>query len=258
MLKSFTRNYADNSTEAGFEFTFFCDICNDGYKSSFVQSESYGKGKLLRGLGSGASILGDLVGGRAGNLGWGADRASGVISERFDGRSPQWLKEHERAFEHSQNEARQHFHKCPNCNSYVCDACWNEVEGLCTNCAPRQEVYVAQARAQAMKRNIDDAGQNATVWQGTIESKVTICPVCGKPAGSGKFCNNCGASMDMMACPKCGAKNAPTTKFCNNCGQNLAQAPAPAVPAIPPGQCPKCGMQNAPGTKFCGGCGNQM
>ena len=28
MLKSFTRNYEDNSTEAGFQFTFYCDICN--------------------------------------------------------------------------------------------------------------------------------------------------------------------------------------------------------------------------------------
>ena len=35
MLKSFTRNYHDNSTEAGFQFTFYCDICNDGFKSSF-------------------------------------------------------------------------------------------------------------------------------------------------------------------------------------------------------------------------------
>ena len=24
MLKSFTRNYEDNSTEAGFQFTFYC------------------------------------------------------------------------------------------------------------------------------------------------------------------------------------------------------------------------------------------
>lgn len=39
--KSFTRNYQDNSTEAGFQFTFYCDICNDGYKSSFIESETY-------------------------------------------------------------------------------------------------------------------------------------------------------------------------------------------------------------------------
>jgi hypothetical protein len=43
MLQSFTRNYEDNSTDAGFQFTFYCDTCNDGYKSSFVESETYKK-----------------------------------------------------------------------------------------------------------------------------------------------------------------------------------------------------------------------
>jgi hypothetical protein len=66
MLKSFTRNYEDNSTEAGFQFTFYCDICQDGYKSSFIASETYKKGKGLRGLAQGAGILGNLIGGRAG------------------------------------------------------------------------------------------------------------------------------------------------------------------------------------------------
>ena len=255
MLKSFTRNYHDNSTDAGFEFTFYCDICNDGYKSSFVQSATANKGKLLRGLGAGASIVGGLVGGRGYSLGYAADRGVDALTGRFEGKSPEWMKEHEQAFEHAKNEAMQHFHRCPNCNQYACDQCWNEDAGLCTKCAPRQEIYVAQAHAKAMQRNIDEAGKEATVWQGEIESKVTICPVCGKPAGSGKFCNNCGASMEMKECPKCGAKNALTVKFCNNCGTNLAEA---SVPATVPGTCPNCGKQNPPGTRFCGDCGTQL
>jgi len=252
MLQAFTRNYHDNSTEAGFQFTFYCDICNDGFKSSFIESETYKKRGLMRGLGQGASILGSLVGGRAGNLGWTADRATSVMSERFHGQSPEWHKEHEKAFERAQNEVRKHFHRCPNCNNYACDQCYNEDTGLCTRCSPRQEVYVAQAHAAAMKRNIDDAGQNATVWQGNIESKTTMCPSCGKPAGSGKFCNNCGASMDLKECPQCGAKNSQAVRFCNNCGQNLAAAPAAS------GRCSACGEENPPGTRFCGGCGNKL
>ena len=252
MLTSFTRNYQDNSTDAGFQFTFYCDICNDGYKSSFIESETYKKKKGLRGLSQGVGILGSLVGGRASQFGYAAQRSGDILSQTFEGKSPEWQKEHEQAFERAKNEAMQHFHRCPGCNKYVCDHCHNEDEGLFTSCAPRQEIFVAKARAEAMKRNIQQAGAAATVWQGQIESKTTICPVCGKPAGTGKFCNNCGASMEMKTCPKCGAKNAQSLRFCNNCGSSLT-APAPAT-----GKCAACGMQNILGTKFCGGCGTKL
>jgi predicted amidophosphoribosyltransferase len=261
VLQAFTRNYRDNSTEAGFQFTFYCDVCSDGFKSSFIESETYRKRGLLRGLGSGASILGGFVGGRLSSLSHSAGRASDVLGERFEERSPEWQKEHERAFERAQNEARQHFHRCPNCNGYVCDQCFNEDAGMCTKCAPRQEVYVAQAHAKAMKRNIDEAGRNATVWQGEIESKTTICPSCGKPAGSGRFCNNCGASMDLKVCPKCGAKNQQNVRFCNNCGENLqavAVAGAALEAAVPSGVCAACGSVNQPGMRFCGNCGSGL
>ncbi len=251
MLQSFTRNFEDNSTDAGFQFTFYCDVCNDGFKSSFIESETYKKGKGLRGLSSGIGVLGSLVGGRAGNIGYSMQRGGNIFSERFEGQSPEWHKEHQNAFSMAQNESQRFFHRCHGCRLYVCDACYNEVEGLCTNCAPRQEVYIAQARAASMRRNIDQAGMEATVWKGEIESKVTTCPVCGKPAGSGKFCNNCGASMEMKECPKCGAMNAPSIRFCNNCGQNLTQAAAQRT-------CSSCGMENSPGVRFCGGCGAKL
>jgi len=253
MMQAFTRNYEDNSTDAGFEFTFYCDQCRDGFKSSFIESTTYKRGGMLRGLAQGASILGGLVGGAIGQASYAAERAGDVLSERFEGKSPDWQKEHQDAFEVAQNEARQHFHRCNSCSNYVCDACYNEDEGLCINCAPRQEIAVAKARADAMKRNIESAGQSATVWQGTIESKTTVCPACGKPAGSGKFCNNCGASMELKTCPSCGAKNSLAVRFCNNCGANLAQ---PA--AAPTGTCRACGTQNPPGTKFCGNCGGPL
>jgi hypothetical protein len=249
MLQAFCRNYSDNSTDAGFRYTFYCDNCNDGFKSSFIESETYKKGKGLRAISQGASVVGGFLGGRLHSAGWAAERGGDILSERFTGASPEWQKEHERAFERAQNEAQRNFHRCHSCHKYVCDACYNEDAGMCVSCAPRQEVYVAKAHAEAMKRNIDDTAANATVWQGKIESKTTVCPTCGKPAGTGKFCNNCGASMALNACGKCGAENAQSVRFCNNCGNNLEAA-------APSGTCAGCGFENAPGTKFCGGCGS--
>lgn len=253
MLQSYTRNYADNSTEAGFQFTFYCDNCSDGFKSSFIESETYKKGMGIRGLARGASALGGILGGAANNLGWGVERAGDIIGERFEERSPEWQKEHEKAFELARNEATQHFHRCHSCSTYVCDACINEEEGLCIVCAPRQNVYVAKAHSDAMRRNIDEASQSATVWQGEIESKTTSCPQCGKPSGNGKFCNNCGAPLALNVCQRCGAENAQGIRFCNNCGNPMGAATPQST-----GLCPSCGTQNDPATNFCGSCGTKL
>lgn len=250
MIQSFIRNYEDNSTEAGFQFTFYCDLCEDGYKSSFIESETHKKGRGLRSLAQGAGVLGSLLGGRLGSLGYSLERGGSVLSERFDGMSPEWHKEHENAFERAKNEAQQHFHRCHGCRQWVCDSCYNEDEGLCTECAPRQEIEVAKARADAMRRNIGEVAETAVVWQGKLESKTTVCPVCGKPAGTGKFCNNCGASLALAVCPKCRAKNAQSVRFCNQCGSSMT-APASM-------KCPSCGSDSPPDTKFCGSCGTKL
>ncbi len=250
MLQSFTRNYEDNSTEAGFQFTFYCDLCEDGYKSSFIESETYKKGRGLRGLAQGAGVLGSLLGGRLGNLGYSLERGGSILSDRFDGMSPEWQKEHENAFERAKNEAQQHFHRCHGCRKWVCDSCYNEDEGLCTECAPRQEISVAKARAGAVQRNIEEAAESTTVWKGRLESKTTVCSTCLKPAGTGKFCNNCGASLALAVCPKCKKENAQGIRFCNHCGASMS-APSTA-------RCASCGEENPPGTRFCGGCGARL
>ena len=247
MLQSFTRNYEDNSTEAGYQFTFYCDLCQDGYKSSFIESETYRKNRGLRGLAQGAGMLGSLFGGRLGNLGYSLERGGSILSDRFEGMSPEWQKEHEKTFERAKNEAQQHFNRCHGCHSWVCDACYNEDEGLCTECAPRQEISVAKAHADAMRRNIEAAAESATVWKGSLESKTTVCPDCGKPAGTGKFCSNCGTSLALAICPSCKAENAQGLRFCNHCGASMTALAAP--------RCRSCGEENPPGNKFCGGCG---
>ena len=166
MLHSFTRNNSDLSTEAGFQFEFFCDCCGNGFKSTFKESKTYGQKKKSERTGRFASALGGLLGVRAGDLSWALERGSSMIGDRFNDQSPEWRKEHEAAFDEAQAEVRSQFRKCPACNKWVCADCWNEEEGLCTECAPREASYVAQARNQAMRRNIDEAAETATVWQG--------------------------------------------------------------------------------------------
>lgn len=218
-LKAFTSNCSDNSTEAGFQFTFFCDICKDGFKSTFIESKSHKKGKRLKTLSGLASIGASLAGKHS--AGWNIRRGSNIISDRYRGMSPEWHKEHQKAFEMAQNEAKGHFHRCPKCYKWVCENDWNEQGGLCVQCAPRENVEVQAARAGKMAEDIRKKAAETQVFTGEIEEKQTVCPQCGKPAGSGKFCNNCGANLSMLVCDKCGTKSPVGTRFCGECGNRL-------------------------------------
>jgi hypothetical protein len=208
-LQPFTRNYEDNSTDAGFQFTFLCDICGDGYKTSFIQSKTYKKAGFWKGIGKAVSIGSELAG-RSG--GYTIERGTDAIGQRFEGMTPEWHKEHESAFVIAQNEAKGHFRRCPRCHKYVCESDWNEQEGLCTEEAAKAEKMVADIKQKA---------ENTQVFSGEITSRQTLCPQCGKPAGQGKFCNNCGAPLGLKICPKCGAKNPPATTFCGECGSKI-------------------------------------
>jgi membrane protease subunit (stomatin/prohibitin family) len=83
-------------------------------------------------------------------------------------------------------------------------------------------IEVAHARAQKMVQDIQEKAANTQVFQGEIESKQTLCPSCGKPAGEGKFCNNCGTPLSLIKCKKCGATSPAGTRFCGECGNKLA------------------------------------
>ena len=248
MLHSFTRNYNDLSTEAGFQFEFYCDCCGNGYKSSFMASSTYGQRQKSEKVGRLASAFGNMLGGKASDLGWALERGSNFLNERLGDQSPEWRKEYERSFDAAQEEVRPKFRRCPACNKWVCADCWNDDEGLCTDCAPREASYVAQARNQAMRRNIDEAAETATVWQGKIETRTTVCPKCGKPAGTGKFCSSCGAPLGTQRCPNCGAQVALGAKFCGECGSPMQKS----------GKCPSCGFDNEAGAKFCNNCGSKL
>lgn len=218
-LISFNDNYEDNSTEAGFEFTFFCDQCREGYKTRFIASKTYKKRGLFNNLGRVADIAGHLSGNY--DIGYAGSVGGDMMSSRFEGMSPEWHKEHEAAFETAQNEARGHFHRCPRCNKWVCDNDWNEEVALCVEDAPRESVEVAAARAEKMREDIRNRAQNTQVFTGEIDQRQAMCPKCGKPAGQGKFCNNCGAPTSTPKCQQCGAENPPGARFCSECGGKM-------------------------------------
>lgn len=218
-MQAFTSNYKDNSTEAGFQFTFMCDICKDGFKSTFIASKTHKKGKFMKNIGRAASIGASLAGKH--HVGWQMQRGTSMVGDSFRGMSPEWHKEHEKAFQVAQNEGKGHFHRCPKCRKWVCEMDWNEQEGLCVVDAPRANVEVASARAGKMVQDIQEKASKTQVFNGEIESKQTICPQCGKHAGEGKFCNNCGAGLSMVECDKCGTRSPVGTRFCGECGNRM-------------------------------------
>ncbi len=218
-LQPFTSNFADNSTEAGFQFTFFCGICQEGYKTRFIESKTYKKAGLFRNIGRVAGVAGSLVGKY--HLGWDIERGTDILSERFSGMSPEWHREHEAAFAAAQNEAKEHFNRCPKCTKWVCDNDWNEQARLCTECAPLESVEVAAVRAEKMVEDIRAKAQTTKVFVGDVDARQALCPECGKPAGEGKFCTNCGTPLKLMECPRCGTESAPGTRFCSECGMRL-------------------------------------
>ena len=163
MLHSFTKNYDDLSTEAGFQFEFHCDNCGNGFKSTFKESSTYKSRKRTEKFGSNVGFVGRLFGGVLGNLGSAIESGADMVRNRMEDRSPQWRREQEESFDAAQEEVKGQFTKCPSCNNWVCSDCWNEEEGLCIACAPRESTYVAKARNQAMRRNIDEQAEAATL-----------------------------------------------------------------------------------------------
>ena len=217
-IQPFTRNYKDHSNKTGFQFTFFCDICGNGFKTNFTESKTHRKRGPLKGLGKALSFASSVAGS---DIGYDLRRGTDALSDRFNGMTAEWHKEHEQAFELAMNEAKQRFNRCPKCHKWVCDHCWNEQEGLCVEDAPRASAEIAAARSEKMVKDIKDAAADTQVFTGKIEKQQTICPRCGKHAGEGKFCINCGEPLQLLKCSKCGAKNPSGQRFCGECGTRL-------------------------------------
>ena len=131
-----------------------------------------------------------------------------------------WHKEHEKAMELAMNEAKGHFNRCPRCHrGYV--TCVGTSRKVSAQRTPRGGFRVAAVRAKKMVKDVEEKAESTKVFNGEIDRQQTLCPNCGKPAGEGKFCVNCGTNLQLQECSNCGEKIPTGQRFCGECGTRL-------------------------------------
>ncbi|HLE13897.1 MAG TPA: zinc ribbon domain-containing protein [Anaerolineales bacterium] len=206
----FTRNYSDQSTEQGFQFEFYCDRCESGFRNRF---QPFALGTVSNALGAAGSLFGGLFN-QAADLG---ERA----------RSATWEKAHDEAFAKAAAEIKPDFVQCPRCSNWVCRKnCWNTQRGLCKECAPDMGVEMAAAQSSRTVEEIwahskmaeeDREMLKTESWRAGVRA---TCPSCNAPLASNvKFCPECGAKIQPATfCTECGGKLQPGAKFCPECG----------------------------------------
>ena len=201
----FTNNYNDLSDENGYQFEFRCDICGSGYRSEFIRSNLGTVGNLLSGASS-------IVGGFFGSAANAADRVKGMTDRGA----------RDEALQKAANEIMPLFTRCPRCNNWVDETCWNEARGLCVSSAPKLASEMEAERASVEINQMRQAMQQETVFSGDTTARSTVCTNCGKPVGSEKFCSNCGTPTGQNTCAQCGAELPVGARFCGNCGSRTA------------------------------------
>jgi hypothetical protein len=130
----FTKKVTDASAQNGFQFIFYCDICQQPYKSAFVQSKSAKKASFLHGLAEVANLGAELGTYSkdpriAQTLKSGADQL--IHNQQSAGNSAAWHQEHDAAMSGAIIEAKSHFFNCQVCKRWVCRNDWDEAARLC-------------------------------------------------------------------------------------------------------------------------------
>lgn len=103
MLPPITQKYHDQSTDAYFQFAFYCEACGDAW-----HSEQY-------------------------PFSLAKDPPKSAAEEKA--RAILWTTEHDAAYERANTEAIMHFSKCRCCGKRICDRCLSELDDMCTECA---------------------------------------------------------------------------------------------------------------------------
>ena len=139
----FVKNYEDLSTDRGYQFRFHCDMCGNGYMSSYKTSSVAMASSLLR---AASSMLGGIFSQ--------VSHGSYEIQRAIGG------KAHDDALREAVAEIKHKFKQCSRCGKWVCpQICWNEKRGLCLSCAPDLARETAAAQAQAACEQIREKVQ---------------------------------------------------------------------------------------------------
>ena len=103
MLRALTHCYTDESNNQQFIFSFYCDICGKSWKSAPLPFSMH-------------------------------NHTCQMLSSRKI-KNLMWQCEHHAAYERANNEAIFHFNRCPVCQRWMCDDCYEELETICVKCS---------------------------------------------------------------------------------------------------------------------------
>ena len=193
MASPLPTNYEDLSTEKGFQFRFYCELCTAGFTSRFTP--------LRRAASVGAGDTGE----------WHSEAAMPDPGA------------HAVALKRAVGEMERHLRYCKGCEQWVCvRACWNAEEKLCKECAPIPEAEVVREMGEPGQE--DPGAEGAARAGGKRESgpRLVECLNCGAMVEDRLFCSECGESLrGANVCPECDADIAAGAKFCSVCGAKL-------------------------------------
>ena len=225
----FAENHRDlcqqTGTGAGFQFEFYCERCNDTWRSPF---EPYRSGQASGWVQRASGLVGSLLGG----VGYDVDNAVQGLAQAG------WGSARDTAFREAIAAAQGHFHRCARCHHYVCDSCWSIDGGLCRNCAPDIASEVQAARhGGTLEAATEQARGVGAALAGRLDVAAAhqlVCPACGAEAHGGKFCPQCGHALGSpSSCAGCHAELPAGSRFCPECGHAVA-LPGPAASALSP------------------------
>jgi hypothetical protein len=210
----FSNNHYDHSVQygndAGFEFEFYCQRCNDTWRSGFEPYRAARAAGWIRRAST-------MAHGAASSIGW--DVAEGVDGLVQSG----WHKARDASFKEAIGAAAQHFNRCGRCTHYVCERCFDTDRGLCTTCAPDLAAEVESARTHglvdAATARAREAGAAMAAEIDVKTQKQLVCLSCGHETHGAKFCPECGAKQNAAGtCGGCQAQVPTGSKFCPECG----------------------------------------